>query len=326
MTVLVTGAAGFIGYHVCEALLERGERVLGVDNLSPYYDVNLKKARLGRLERHGGFSFGLVDIVDRGALAAVVSRHEPIPRVIHLAAQTGVRHSLEDPFAYARANVLGHLTVLELCRSLPALEHLVYASSSSVYGAASKPPFGVKECADTPLSLYGATKRADELMSYSYSHLYRLPATGLRFFTAYGPWGRPDMAAYQFTRAMLAGEPIRVFNRGDMKRDFTYIDDVVTGVLAVLDEPPRVSNAGPACRLYNIGNNRPEPLRRYIAVLEQAIGVKARLKLEPMQPGDIKETCADIGPIQRDFGFAPKTSIDEGIPRFVEWYRRYHGV
>ena len=326
MTVLVTGAAGFIGYHVCEALLARGEPVLGVDNLFPYYDVNLKKARLAQLEQRQGFAFCLADISDQEALSGALEDRESLRRVVHLAAQAGVRYSLEDPFAFARSNLVGHLTVLELCRSLPNLEHLVYASSSSVYGGNPKLPFATDDRVDKPVSLYGATKNAGELMTRCYSHLFRLPATGLRFFTAYGPWGRPDMAAFKFTRAILAGEPIHVFNNGDMKRDFTYIDDVVAGVLAVLDEPPMGENAAPPCRLYNIGSNRPEPLLRYIAILEEAIGMKAEVEFEPMQPGDIRETCADIGPIQRDFGFDPKTTIEEGIPRFVEWYRTYYKV
>ena len=326
MTVLVTGAAGFIGYHVCEALLARGEPVLGVDNLFPYYDVNLKKARLAQLEQRQGFAFCLADISDQEALSGALEDRESLRRVVHLAAQAGVRYSLEDPFAFARSNLVGHLTVLERCLALPNLQHLDYACSSSYYGGHPKLPFATDDRVDKPVSLYGATKNAGELMTRCYSHLFRLPATGLRFFTAYGPWGRPDMAAFKFTRAILAGEPIHVFNNGDMKRDFTYIDDVVAGVLAVLDEPPMGENAAPPCRLYNIGSNRPEPLLRYIAILEEAIGMKAEVEFEPMQPGDIRETCADIGPIQRDFGFDPKTTIEEGIPRFVEWYRTYYKV
>ncbi len=327
MTVLVTGAAGFIGYHVSDALLARDVAVIGVDNLNDYYDVKLKEARLERLRRHKNFTFHRVNIADREAIAAAITDRSAINQVVHLAAQAGVRYSLVNPHAYVESNLMGQLVILEFCRALPDFEHLVYASSSSVYGGNLRPPFAVQDRADNPISFYGATKRGGELMVESYSHLYRLPATGLRFFTVYGPWGRPDMAAYAFTRAILAGEPIRVFNRGDMKRDFTYIDDTVGGVLAVLDGPPRDEGGAAAPhRLYNLGNNRPEPLLRYVAVLERALGRKAEIKLEPMQAGDIKETYADISTIQRDFGFEPKVAIDTGIPRFVDWYRKYHGV
>ena len=325
MSILVTGAAGFIGYHVSEALLARGDPVVGIDNLDPYYDVNLKKARLARLERHNAFTFHCLDIADHAAMTEALELHKSIGRVVHLAAQAGVRHSLENPFAYMSANVIGHLSVLEYCRHLPEVDHLVYASSSSIYGL-NATPFSVEEQTDQPISLYGATKKAGELMTHTYSHLFGLPATGLRFFTAYGPWGRPDMAAFRFARAILAGEPIKVFNHGKMKRDFTYIDDVVAGVLAVLDGPPQALNGVPPCRIYNISNNGPEDLLRYISLIEKATGKTARIEFEPMQPGDIKETCADIGPIQRDYGFQPKTAIDEGIPRFVDWYRDYYGV
>lgn len=326
MTVLVTGAAGFIGFHVSKALLARGESVLGIDNLNDYYDVGLKRARLARLEELPGFAFARVDIADGVALAAASGRAGPCRRIVHLAAQAGVRYSLENPLAFAHSNLVGHLNLLELCRHAAGLEHLVFASSSSVYGRGAVIPFSVDQPADTPVSLYGATKRADELMSHAYSHLFGIAATGLRFFTAYGPWGRPDMAAYKFTRTILADEPIPVFNHGDMRRDFTYIDDVVAGVLAVLFAPPPRGDGGPPFRVYNIGNSRPESLLDYIAVLERAVGRKARIKLEPMQPGDVKETCADIGPMRRDFGFAPKVTIEEGIPRFVAWYRDYHGL
>jgi len=327
MTVLVTGSAGFIGYHVSLALLGQGRSVLGIDNLSPYYDVALKEARLARLADQNGFSFERLDIADRSTMEDLLHQYDGvIDGVIHLAAQAGVRYSLEDPHAYGEANLIGHLNVLEFCRAVPNLRHLVYASSSSVYGGSKELPFAVGQPVGTPISLYAATKRADELMSHSYSHLYRLPATGLRFFTAYGPWGRPDMAAYKFVRAIYAGEPIEVFNNGDMKRDFTYIDDVVAGVVAVLDGPPAGANNAAPHRVYNIGNHRPEPLLDYIGVIEQAVGRKAEIRFLPMQPGDIKETYADIEPIQRDFGFSPMTTIEEGIPRFVAWYREYHGV
>ena len=325
MTVLVTGAAGFIGYHVSAALLARGDAVLGVDDLNPYYHVALKEARLARLEATGGFSFARLDIAVRGALAAACA-DAGVDRVVHLAAQAGVRHSLTHPFDYARVNVTGHLEVLELCRGLDPCVHLVYASSSSVYGGSAKLPFSEDDPVDSPVSLYAATKKADELMSYTYGHLYRLPATGLRFFTVYGPWGRPDMAAWLFTEAILAGAPIRVFNHGDMRRDFTYIDDVVAGVLAALDRPPGDDGETAPHRVYNIGNNRAEPLMRFIAVLEEAIGRKAETAFEPMQPGDVKVTYADISAIQRDIGFAPTTPIEEGLRRFVGWYRDYHGV
>ncbi len=325
MTVLVTGAAGFIGYHVSAALLARGERVIGADDLNAYYDVALKQARLDRLTGEAGFAFHRLDIAERGALAAAC-RDDGVDRVVHLAAQAGVRYSLEDPFAYQRTNLAGQLEVLELCRHLPRCAHLVHASSSSVYGGNTKLPFAEADPVDTPVSLYGATKKSGELMAYAYSLLYGIPTTGLRFFTVYGPWGRPDMAAYVFTKAILAGEPIQVFNRGDMKRDFTYVDDIVKGVLAALDHPPAVGDDAAPYRVYNIGNNRPEPLLRFIEVLEAAIGKKAVVELAPMQPGDVKETFADITAIQRDLGFQPSTPIDEGVPRFVAWFRDYHGV
>ena len=325
MAVLVTGAAGFIGYHVSEALLARGESVIGVDDLNPYYDVALKKARLARLGGNKDFTFHRLDIAGRGALETAC-QDAGVDRVVHLAAQAGVRHSLVDPFVYVRTNLMGQIEVLELCRHLPGFVHLVYASSSSVYGGNRKLPFAEDDRVDTPLSIYGATKKADELMSHPYSHLYRVPATGLRFFTVYGPWGRPDMAAYIFTRAIFAGEPITVFNDGDMKRDFTYIDDIVAGVVAALDNPPDDDGTEPPHRVYNIGNHRSEPLMRFIEVLEAAIGRKATIEFAPMQPGDVKETCADIAAISRDLGFAPTTPIDEGLPRFVEWFRDYHGV
>ena len=322
MSVLVTGAAGFIGYHVIEALLQRGETVVGVDSVNDYYDVRLKEARLARLAGRPRFTFRKLNLADRDALAARMAEHPDIDRVVHLAAQAGVRYSLEHPFAYVDANLVGHMTVLEYCRHKPGLRHLVYASSSSVYGTNTKLPFAVEDRTDRPVSLYGATKLANEHMSYSYSHLYRLPQTGLRFFTVYGPWGRPDMALYIFTKAITEGRPIQVFNNGDMKRDFTYIDDIVAGVIATLDNPPS-SNTTPH-RLYNIGNHRAEPLMRLIEVLEGALGAKAKIDFAPMQPGDVKETFADISAIQRDLGFTPTTPIDVGVPKFVEWYRAYH--
>ena len=325
MAVLVTGAAGFIGYHVCAALLARGENVIGVDMVHDYYDVALKEARLVKLADHANFSFHRIDIADRGALTAACG-NAGIERIVHLAAQVGVRHSLTHPFDYHRGNLEGHLSVLEFCRGLDACAHLVYASSSSVYGGNKKLPFSETDPVDLPISLYAATKKAGELMSHSYSHLYRLPITGLRFFTVYGPWGRPDMAAWLFVRAILAGEPIQVFNHGDMMRDFTYIDDIVTGVLIVLDQPPEDDTDAAPHRVYNIGNNRSEKLMHFIGLIEDALGQKAEIEFAPMQDGDVKKTYADIDAIKSRFGFTPKTTIEEGVPKFVAWYRDYHGV
>jgi UDP-glucuronate 4-epimerase len=326
MAVLVTGAAGFVGFHTSAALLARGETVIGIDNLNPYYAVSLKEARLAELTPRRGFAFHHLDIAERGAVTALVQQRPEIDRVVHLAAQAGVRHSLIDPHAYIAANIQGQLEILEACRRVPRLAHLVFASSSSVYGGNTKLPFAISDPIDTPQSLYAASKKADELMSYCYAHLYRLPSTGLRFFTVYGPWGRPDMAAWLFTDAILKGEPIRVFNDGAMRRDFTYIDDIVAGVLAALDHPPGDSGKEPPYRIYNLGNHRSEELKRFIAVLEQATGRQAIIELAPMQPGDVSATYADISETTRDLGFVPKTTIDEGIPRFVEWYRRYHRI
>ncbi|MCR9221234.1 MAG: NAD-dependent epimerase/dehydratase family protein [Alphaproteobacteria bacterium] len=335
MTFLVTGAAGFIGSYVVRALAERGAGpIVGIDNLNAYYDPTLKQARLATLEGLDGFRFERIDIADRAAMEDLFARYPAIDRIVHLAAQAGVRYSLENPHAYVEANIVGQLNILEGARRLQAaggFKHLVYASSSSVYGGNTKVPFSTGDRVDTPVSLYAATKRADELMGHCYGHLYRIPMTGLRFFTVYGPWGRPDMAAYLFTDAMMNGRPIKVFNQGDMSRDFTYIDDIVAGVLAVLDGPP--PDGGPEAgvegaphRVYNIGNNRPEPLMRLIEVLERALNVKAEIDFQPMQPGDVKATYADISAIARDFGYRPTTPIDAGIPKFVDWYRRYHGL
>ena len=327
MTVLVTGSAGFIGYHVSQALLARGEEVLGVDNLNPYYDPALKRARVERLQALPGFTFERADIAKRAAMTALARRErDRISGVVHLAAQAGVRHSLEAPFDYVQSNLVGHMVVLETCRhELPELRHLVYASSSSVYGGNRKIPFAVADRVDQPLSLYAATKRADELMSHCYSHLYRLPATGLRFFTVYGPWGRPDMAAFRFADAITAGEPITLYNQGEMERDFTYIDDVVAGVLAALDRPPAADAEVPH-RLYNLGNHRPVALRHFVRVLEQALGRRAEIRLAPLPPGDVVRTAADIAASRRDLGFEPRTPIEEGLPRFAAWYREYRGL
>jgi len=327
MTVLVTGAAGFIGSHVAQALLDRGEAVLGVDCLTPYYDIRLKQARLDRLTGHAGFAFQNLDIADRAATTALFQANPGLNRVVHLAAQAGVRHSLVDPYSYVTANVMGQVTLLEACRHHGGIGHFVYASSSSVYGGNKKLPFSEEDETRTPLSIYAATKLADEGIAHSYSHLFRLPTTGLRFFTVYGPWGRPDMAAFLFARAMLAGEPIKLFNQGNLRRDFTYIDDIAAGVLAALDKPP--ADGGPSTppqRIYNLGNSRSEDLRHFIAVLEQALGLKAKIDLLPMQPGDVAETFADVSRASAELGFTPSTPIDVGLPRFVAWYRAYHGL
>ena len=327
MTVIVTGAAGFIGYHVTHALLDRGVSVIGVDNLNAYYDPRLKEARLDRLRARPGFRFTKADVADKAAMFALVDANPAVEAVVHLAAQAGVRYSLTDPWAYVDANVHGQLTVMEACLRLPACRHLVYASSSSVYGANEKLPFSVDDAVERPISMYAATKRAAELMAASYAHLHRLPMTGLRFFSVYGPWGRPDMAAYLFTEAILAGEPIQVFNAGDMSRDFTYIDDIVAGVLAALDRPPADDGpVAPPHRLFNLGNNKSEDLNRFIGLIEAACGRPARRETREMQPGDVKATYADIASAERTLGFRPETPIDVGLTRFVAWYREYHGI
>lgn len=319
MSILVTGAAGFIGSHLCLHLLQRGDEVIGVDDLNAYYDPALKQARLARLQAHENFSFAECDIAEPGKLATAGSGRR-IRKVVHLAAQAGVRYSLENPRAYVRSNVSGHLEVLEFCRGLGTVEHLVYASSSSVYGGNRKVPFSEHDRVDHPVSLYAATKKADELMSHAYAHLYGIAQTGLRYFTVYGPWGRPDMAYWMFTEAILAGRPIRVFNRGELWRDFTYIDDVVKGTARVLDRPPE----GPELhRIYNMGRNRPEHLGRFIDLLESLLGVEAIRHYEPMQPGDVEQTFADMARLQEDFGFAPAVSLADGLKSFIGWYRSY---
>ncbi len=332
MTVLVTGAAGFIGMHVSLRLLARGERVIGIDNLNDYYSVQLKQDRVAAVAAAGGerYQFIRCDFADHEALAAALAQMD-FDRIVHLGAQAGVRYSIDNPRAYAQSNLVGHLNMLELARQRGAT-HLVYASSSSVYGGNDELPFRVEDRVDHPLSLYAATKKADELMSETYAHLYRLPMTGLRFFTVYGPWGRPDMALWLFTDAILAGRPISVFNGGEMRRDFTYIDDIVSGVVAALDHAPADDGAGKpggsrACHaLYNIGNHRSEELTRLIDLIEQACGRAAIRDMKPMQPGDVRETFADISAIERDLGYHPTTTIDVGVPRFVDWFRHYHGV
>src|SRR5205807_8694118 len=323
MSILLTGAAGFIGFHVAKALLDRGERVVGIDNLNDYYDVRLKDARLDVLCAYPGFVFGRLDVADRDGILALVERHRDLRSVIHLAAQAGVRYSLENPYAYIDANVMGTLVMLEAARRIDGLTAITYASSSSVYGANRQQPFSVEDRVDQPVSLYAVTKRSCELLAQTYSHLYGLPATGLRFFTVYGPWGRPDMAAYLFTDAILAGRPIKVFNHGQMARDFTYIDDIVPAIVAAAELAPAQPGEH---RLYNLGNNRPEALLDFIAVLETALGRKAIKEMLPMQLGDVATTYADIGPARRDLGFEPRTPIAVGLPRFVAWYREYHGL
>ena len=324
MTILVTGVAGFVGLHVAQALLQRGEQVLGVDNLNAYYDPDLKEARLRLLRQHPAFAFARLDIADHAALAeAAGATGGPVKAVVHLAAQAGVRYSLENPFAYVRSNLEGHLSILELCRHLlPALQHLVYASSSSVYGANEKVPFAVQDRCDAPVSLYAATKRADELLSEAYARLYGLPQTGLRFFTVYGPWGRPDMAYYSFADAIAAGRPITLYNHGHMRRDFTYIDDVVDGVLRALDRPPARLN--PPHRIFNLGNDQPVGLLDFVRALETAMGARADIRLAGMQPGDVEQTWADITATREELGWAPRTPVAEGLRRFAAWHRDYH--
>jgi UDP-glucuronate 4-epimerase len=331
--ILVTGAAGFIGFHLAKILLDRGDEVVGLDNLNDYYDVGLKQARLAQLEGRSGFRFVKLDLADREGVTALF-REEKFDRVVNLAAQAGVRYSLQNPHAYVDSNLVGFVNILEGCRHND-VKHLVYASSSSVYGANTSMPFSIHHNVDHPVSLYAASKKANELMAHTYAHLYRLPVTGLRFFTVYGPWGRPDMALFLFTKAILEGRPIDVFNYGKMRRDFTYIDDIVEGVVRTLDNTaqpnpawsgdcpdPGTSNA--PYRLYNIGNNNPVELLHLIETLEKALGKQAEKNLMPIQPGDVPATYADVDDLTRDVGFKPSTSIEEGVGRFVEWYRGYY--
>jgi UDP-glucuronate 4-epimerase len=333
--ILVTGAAGFIGYHTTEALLARGDEVVGLDNLNAYYEVSLKEARLARLTGKPGFEFARLDVADLAGLRSVFERTRP-RAVVHLAAQAGVRYSLQNPHAYVESNLVGFTNILECCRH-GGVEHLVYASSSSVYGANTLMPFSVHHNVDHPVSLYAATKKANELMAHTYSHLYALPTTGLRFFTVYGPWGRPDMALFLFTRAILEGRPIDLFNEGRMRRDFTYVDDIVEGVVRTLDRVPVGSpdwssdrpdpgTSRAPYRVYNIGNNQPVELTEFVAAVEDAVGRKAETRLLPMQPGDVPATWADVDDLMRDTGFRPATPIREGVRRFVAWYRDYYGV
>lgn len=326
MAILVTGAAGFIGFHVSKTLLARGERVIGVDNVNDYYDPRLKESRLAQLTANPDFTFHRLNIGDKESMFSLLGKEKDVTGIVHLAAQAGVRYSLTNPYAYIEANVMGHVIMLELARLYPQLKHFVYASSSSVYGGNTKLPFSIEDNVDKPVSLYAATKRADELIGHTYSHLYRIPATGLRFFTVYGPWGRPDMAAFIFTKAIIEGQPIQLFNNGEMQRDFTYIDDIVAGIIAILDKPPvdEGKAAGAPHRVYNIGNHKSEELKRFVNILENAIGKKAIIDNQPIQPGDVPATYADIEATQREFGFVPKTTIDEGLPRFVDWYRQHY--
>lgn len=332
MRYLVTGAAGFIGAAVSDALMARGDHVLGIDDLNSYYAVALKRARLDRLGRKyaSRFAFSKVDFANEQALDEALEG-QAFDAIVHLGAQAGVRYSLEAPRAYVRANVTGHLNILELARTR-GTGHLVYASSSSVYGGSAHVPFTVEDRVDHPLSLYAATKKTDELMSETYAHLYRIPQTGLRFFTVYGPWGRPDMMMWIFTGKILAGEPIPVFNNGDVWRDFTFIDDIVSGVIACVDKPPaddgstKAGGATTPHALYNIGNNQCEHLMDVIGLLERACGKKAKLEMLPMQPGDVLRTFADIGAMERDFGYSPTTSVEDGVPQFVDWFRHYHDI
>jgi UDP-glucuronate 4-epimerase len=333
MRVLVTGTAGFIGNKLAQRLLERGDEVIGIDNLNDYYDVSLKLARLDLIKDHPGFTEARIGIEERDAVAALFKKHKP-HRVINLAAQAGVRYSLENPHSYVDSNVVGFTNILEGCRHND-VEHLVYASSSSVYGANTEMPFSVHHNVDHPLSLYAATKKANELMAHTYSHLYQLPTTGLRFFTVYGPWGRPDMALFLFTKNILAGKPIDVFNYGNHRRDFTYIDDITEGVLHTLDHiaqpnpdwsgdrPDSASSTAPY-RLYNIGNNQPIELMHYIDVLQNCLGKKAELNLLPLQPGDVPDTYADVSDLVKDVGYKPNTSVEDGIAQFVQWYRSFY--
>ena len=335
MKVLVTGAAGFIGSALSLRLLERGDEVIGIDNLNEYYDVNLKKARLERTRAYDGFTEALISLEDREAMEAVFEEHKP-QRVVNLAAQAGVRYSIINPYSYVESNIVGFLNILEGCRH-HGVEHLVYASSSSVYGANTRQPFSVHDNVDHPISLYAATKKSNELMAHTYSHLFNIPTTGLRFFTVYGPWSRPDMAMIKFTQKIFAGEPIDVFNYGNHGRDFTYIDDIVEGVIRTLDkvaapnpdwnsDAPDSATAAAPWRVYNIGNNRKVQLLRYIEILEECIGKKAIKNMLPLQPGDVPDTYADVDDLIRDVDYCPDTPIEEGIANFVEWYREYYKV
>lgn len=335
MKILITGAAGFIGYHLTNLLLKDNYQVIGLDNLNDYYDPELKKARLEILQQHDNFTFYKVDLKDKPEIDNIFKTYQPT-HVINLAAQAGVRYSIENPYAYVDSNLTGFMNILEACRNHP-VKHLLYASSSSVYGGNKVAPFSTNHNVDHPVSLYAATKKSNELMAHTYSHLYDIPTTGLRFFTVYGPWGRPDMAYFSFTRDILAGKPIKVFNHGKMERDFTYIDDIVEGIYKLIDKPPvanpdwdeskdDLSTSFAPYKIYNIGNNNPVPLMRFINALESALGKEAEKIYMDMQPGDVLRTYADVSDLERDIDFKPNTSIEEGLGRFVDWYREYYGV
>jgi len=333
MTILVTGAGGFIGFHLAKELLTQGFQVIGIDHLNSYYDVQLKNDRLNLLYKDANFHFYKIDLANQTALKSIFKNHS-IEIVINLAAQAGVRYSIKNPESYINSNLVGFSNILEACRQY-SVQHLIYASSSSVYGANTKIPFSTKDSVDHPISLYAATKKANELMAHSYSHLFQIPTTGLRFFTVYGPWGRPDMAYFSFTKDIFEGKKIKVFNHGDMSRDFTYIDDVVKGIIALLHSPPKPNHAWDSAqpepnlstapyKIYNIGNHQPVKLIDLIRILEQLIGKKAKIEFFPMQPGDVKETYADIADFQKDVGFSPSTSIEDGLGQFINWYKQYY--
>jgi UDP-glucuronate 4-epimerase len=323
MKICVTGAAGFIGFHVSNALMARGDAVVGLDNINDYYDPKLKQDRLTILKKNESFTFHKIDISDKNGVARIFE-DEKFDRVIHLAAQAGVRYSLENPYAYIESNIMGHLNILEGCRNNDSVQNLVYASSSSVYGMNENKPFKTDDFVDNPISLYAATKKSDELMSYCYSHLYNIPMSGLRFFTVYGPWGRPDMAYFSFTKDLLEGREIKVFNHGQMRRDFTYIDDIVAGVLGACDNPPEKDEKGVAHRVYNLGNNQSETLMDFISTIENALGQEAEKEMLPMQAGDVVETYADITQSQKYLNYNPVTPISKGIPEFIKWYKGYY--
>tara|TARA_B110000003_G_scaffold69824_1_gene71190 strand:- start:202 stop:1176 length:975 start_codon:yes stop_codon:yes gene_type:complete len=323
MTILITGIAGFIGSHLARNLLTRGDKILGIDNISDYYDVNLKYDRLNILKKYKNFIFEKVDISNYSDLEKIIKKHK-VSKICHLAAQAGVRYSLEAPMEYIKSNIVGHLNMLEICRNYE-IKNIVYASSSSVYGGNTKVPFSVSDRVDSPVSLYAATKRSDELMSYTYNHLYGINTIGLRFFTVYGPWGRPDMATWIFTKKIINDEPIEVFNNGNMERDFTYIDDIINGTISILDSCKDDSNES-FSKVYNIGNNKPENLLNFITLIEENLGKKAIKIMKPLQKGDVANTYADIKDIQADYNFIPKTKLVEGIPRFIEWFKSYHNL
>lgn len=323
MTILITGIAGFIGSHLARNLLTRGDKILGIDNISDYYDVNLKYDRLNILKKYKNFIFEKVDISNYSDLEKIIKKHK-VSKICHLAAQAGVRYSLEAPMEYIKSNIVGHLNMLEICRNYE-IKNIVYASSSSVYGGNTKVPFSVSDRVDSPVSLYAATKRSDELMSYTYNHLYGINTIGLRFFTVYGPWGRPDMATWIFTKKIINDEPIEVFNNGNMERDFTYIDDIINGTISILDSCEDDSNES-FSKVYNIGNNKPENLLNFISLIEENLGKKAIKIMKPLQKGDVANTYADIKDIQADYNFIPKTKLVEGIPRFIEWFKSYHNL